>query len=230
VTEPLIELHSVSRRYNGGPPALDDVSLTVAPGEALAILGPSGSGKSTLLNLIAGLDKPTTGTVTVGGTRIDTLSEAASARYRRARIGLVFQFFNLLDDLTVFDNVVLPSQLAGAARRETHRRATALLHGLGIDRHAHAYPGRLSGGERQRVAVARALMNRPALLLADEPTGALDTASGAEVRRLLTELHADGQTIVLVTHDRTLAAECATRTILVVDGRITADITPEPVR
>jgi len=230
VTEPLIELRGVSRRYDSGPPALDDVSLTVAPGEALAILGPSGSGKSTLLNLIAGLDKPTSGTVTVGGTRIDTLSEAASARYRRAGIGLVFQFFNLLDDLTVFDNVVLPAQLAGAGRRETQRRATELLRGLGIDRHARAYPGRLSGGERQRVAVARALMNRPALLLADEPTGALDTASGADVRRLLTELHADGQTIVLVTHDRTLAAECATRTIQVVDGRITADTALEPAR
>ena len=230
MTEPLIELHGVSRRYDSGPPALDDVSLTVAPGEALAILGPSGSGKSTLLNLIAGLDKPTSGTVTVGRTRIDTLSEAASARYRRARIGLVFQFFNLLDDLTVFDNVVLPAQLAGAARRETYRRATELLRGLGIERHARAYPGRLSGGERQRVAVARALMNRPALLLADEPTGALDTASGAEVRRLLTELHADGQTIVLVTHDRTLAAECATRIIQVVDGRITADAALEPAR
>ena len=230
MTEPLIELHGVSRRYDSGPPALDDVSLTVAPGEALAILGPSGSGKSTLLNLTAGLDKPTSGTVTVGGTRIDTLSEAASARYRRARIGLVFQFFNLLDDLTVFDNVVLPAQLAGATRRETYRRATELLRGLGIDRHARAYPGRLSGGERQRVAVARALMNRPALLLADEPTGALDTASGADVRRLLSELHADGQTIVLVTHDRTLAAECATRTIQVVDGRITADTALEPLR
>ncbi|GAA0232463.1 ABC transporter ATP-binding protein [Cryptosporangium japonicum] len=222
-TEPLIALQHVTRRYDSGPPALDDVSLTVRTGEAVAILGPSGSGKSTLLNLVAGLDKPTEGTVTVGGTRVDTLSEAASARYRRARVGLVFQFFNLLDDLTVFDNVVLPAQLAGNARGETTRRATELLTALGIDRHARAYPGRLSGGERQRVAVARSLMNRPALLLADEPTGALDTASGAEVRRLLTGLHADGQTIVLVTHDRTLAAECATRTIEVVDGRIATD-------
>lgn len=223
MTDSLIELHNVTRRYDSGPPALDDVSLTVATGEAVAILGPSGSGKSTLLNLIAGLDKPTSGTVTVGGTRIDALSEAASARYRRATVGLVFQFFNLLDDLTVFDNVVLPAQLAGATRGDTTRRATDLLRLLGIDRHARAYPGRLSGGQRQRVAVARALMNRPALLLADEPTGALDTASGAEVRRLLTELHADGQTIVLVTHDRTLAAECATRTIEVVDGQIATD-------
>ncbi|GAA3393005.1 ABC transporter ATP-binding protein [Cryptosporangium minutisporangium] len=230
MTEPLIALQNVSRRYDSGPPALDDVSLSVATGEALAILGPSGSGKSTLLNLIAGLDKPTSGTVTVGGKRIDTLSEAASARYRRSTIGLVFQFFNLLDDLTVFDNIVLPAQLAGGAKRETHARATELLRGLGIDRHARAYPGRLSGGERQRVAVARALMNRPALLLADEPTGALDTASGADVRRLLTELHADGQTIVLVTHDRTLATECATRTIEVVDGRIATDSALAPLR
>jgi putative ABC transport system ATP-binding protein len=220
---PLIELDHVTRRYDAGPPALDDVSLTVGPGEAVAVLGPSGSGKSTLLNLVAGLDRPTSGTVTVGGTRIDALGEAASARYRRATVGLVFQFFNLLDDLTVFDNVVLPAQLAGAARGGTARRARELLGALGIERHADAYPGRLSGGERQRVAVARALMNRPALLLADEPTGALDTASGADVRRLLTDLHADGQTIVLVTHDRTLAAECATRTVEVVDGRIASD-------
>ena len=230
MTAPLIELHAVTRRYDSGPPALDEVSLTVAPGEAVAILGPSGSGKSTLLNLIAGLDKPTAGTVTVGGTRIDTLGEAASAKYRRTTIGLVFQFFNLLDDLTVFDNVVLPAQLAGAARGETTRRATDLLRTLGIDRHERAYPGRLSGGERQRVAVARALMNRPALLLADEPTGALDTASGADVRRLITDLHADGQTIVLVTHDRTLASECATRTIEVVDGRIASDSALAPLR
>ena len=176
MTAPLIELNDVTRRYDDGPPALDDVSLTVATGEAVAILGPSGSGKSTLLNLVAGLDRPTAGTVTVDGIRVDTLGEAASARYRRATIGLVFQFFNLLDDLTVLDNVVLPAQLAGDARGETTRRAAELLGTLGIDRLAGAYPGRLSGGERQRVAVARALMNRPALLLADEPTGALDTA------------------------------------------------------
>ncbi len=219
----MIELTGVTRRYDDGPPALDDVSLTVGPGEAVAIVGPSGSGKSTLINLVAGLDRPTAGTVTVGGSRIDTLSEAASARYRRATIGLVFQFFNLLDDLTVLDNVVLPAQLAGVGRAGAYRRAEELLQRLGIERHAVAYPGRLSGGERQRVAVARALMNRPALLLADEPTGALDTASGADVRRLLTELHDDGQTMLLVTHDRTLAADCATRIVEVVDGRIASD-------
>ena len=228
MTAPLIALDGVTRRYDDGPPALDDVSLSVATGEAVAVLGPSGSGKSTLLNLVAGLDRPTAGTVTVGGTRIDTLGEAASAKYRRATIGLIFQFFNLLDDLTVLENVALPAQLAGFGRGQTTRRATELLGVLGIERHAGAYPGRLSGGERQRVAVARALMNQPALLLADEPTGALDTASGADVRRLLTDLHADGQTMLLVTHDRTLAAECATRTIEVVDGRIAADTALDP--
>jgi putative ABC transport system ATP-binding protein len=225
-TTPLIELRAVSRRYGGqagDPPALDDASLTVRAGEAVAVLGPSGSGKSTLLNLIAGLDRPDAGTVTVDGVRVDTLGEAASARYRRAKIGMVFQFFNLLDDLTVADNIALPAQLSGTPRAEAQRRTAELLDVLGIHRHARAYPGRLSGGERQRVAVARALMNRPALLLADEPTGALDTASGESVRALLTELNADGQTIVLVTHDLALARSCTTRTVELVDGRITAD-------
>lgn len=221
----LIELDGVSKAYTEGPPALAAVSLSVRPGEAVAILGPSGSGKSTLLNLIAGLDKPTAGSVTVDGVRIDQLSEAASAKYRRASIGIVFQFFNLLDDLTVLDNVMLPAQLAGAARGKASVRANELLEFLGIDRHVAAYPGRLSGGERQRVAVARALMNRPSLLLADEPTGALDSASGADVRQLLTDLNADGQTILLVTHDVALADSCATRTIELRDGRIVRDVT-----
>ncbi|WP_117210495.1 ABC transporter ATP-binding protein [Allorhizocola rhizosphaerae] len=223
MSAPVIELSAVSRRYDEGPPALDNVSLTIATGEAVAILGPSGSGKSTLLNLVAGLDRPTGGTVTVDGVRVDKLGEAASARYRRAKIGMVFQFFNLLDDLTVADNVMLPAQLGGMPRGAAQRRAAELLSTLGIDRHARAYPGRLSGGERQRVAVARALMNRPALLLADEPTGALDTASGGEVRQLLKDLHADGQTIVLVTHDLALAQSCATRTVQLVDGQVADD-------
>jgi putative ABC transport system ATP-binding protein len=224
--EPLIEIRDACRRYDGGRPALDGVSLTVRAGEAVAVLGPSGSGKSTLLNLIAGLDRPDAGTVSVGGTRVDRLGEAASARYRRARIGMVFQFFNLLDDLTVLDNVLLPAQLAGTGRAAARARAGQLLDALGIARHAVAYPARLSGGERQRVAIARALMNRPALLLADEPTGALDTASGEDVAGLLRELRADGQTMVLVTHDTTFAGSCATRTVRLVDGRITADSAP----
>lgn len=164
------------------------------------------------------------------GVRVDGLGEAASARYRRDRIGMVFQFFNLLDDLTVADNVVLPAQLAGMPRAEAHRRAAELLETLGVDRHARAYPGRLSGGERQRVAVARALMNRPSLLLADEPTGALDSASGEDVGQLLTDLNADGQTIVVVTHDLALARSCTSRTVRLVDGRIAEDVRPEAVR
>ena len=223
-TAALIELDDVTKAYTEGPPALAKLSLRVQAGEALAVLGPSGSGKSTLLNLIAGLDRPTAGSVTVGATRIDQLSEAASAKYRRARIGMVFQFFNLLDDLSVLDNVLLPAQLAGTSRAMATARAKELLEYLGVDRHANAYPGRLSGGERQRVAVARALMNRPALLLADEPTGALDTASGADVRQLLMDLNADGQTIVLVTHDVALAEACATRTIELRDGAIVRDV------
>ncbi|RKN45634.1 ABC transporter ATP-binding protein [Streptomyces hoynatensis] len=220
----VIELDGVVRRYGGaGAPALGPLDLRVAQGEALAVTGPSGSGKSTLLNLVAGLDKPSEGTVTVDGRRIDRLGEHALARFRRERIGMVFQFFNLLDDLTVADNIQLPAQLTGTARRGTAARAGELMDLLGIGRHARAYPGRLSGGERQRVAVARALINRPALLLADEPTGALDTASGQDVRELLGELHRGGQTIVLVTHDLALAESWASRTIHLVDGRIAAD-------
>lgn len=223
MTTPVIELHQVTRRYDEGPPALEDLSLTVQSGESVAILGPSGSGKSTLLNLVAGLDRPTAGSVTVAGVRLDELNETASALYRRAHVGMIFQFFNLLDDLTVADNVMLPAQLAGVSRPAAAKRAADLLETLGIARFAKSYPGKLSGGQRQRVAVARALMNRPALLLADEPTGALDSASGEDVCRLLMDLNADGQTVVLVTHDEALAERIASRMIRLVDGRISSD-------
>ena len=223
MTSPVIEFMQVSKRYDDGPPALGPVSLTVDPGEAVAVFGPSGSGKSTLLNLIAGLDRPSEGEVTVDGVRVDGLGEASAAKYRRARIGMVFQFFNLIDDLTVLDNVLLPAQLAGTARADARDRATRLLTSLGVDTYAKHYPGRLSGGERQRVAVARALINQPSLLLADEPTGALDTASREDVKELLKELNAQGQTIVLVTHDEELATTCATREVRLLDGRIVRD-------
>ncbi|KOV27195.1 ABC transporter ATP-binding protein [Streptomyces sp. XY152] len=236
MTLPVIEVCGASRRYDDGPPALHEVSLTVRPGEAVAVLGPSGSGKSTLLNLIAGLDRPDAGTVTVDGVRVDRLGEAGSALFRRSRIGMVFQLFNLLDDLTVSDNVALPARLAGVGRAEADRRAAELLELLGVDRHARSHPGRLSGGERQRVAVARALVNRPALLLADEPTGALDTAAGEDVSALLGALRAEGQTVVVVTHDLALARSCTDRTVRIADGRITEDVpssravAPEGVR
>jgi putative ABC transport system ATP-binding protein len=217
----LVRLDAASKQYEtAGPPALDQVSLTVSAGEAVAVMGPSGSGKSTLLNLIAGLDRATSGQVEVAGTALGRLSEAGLARFRRRYIGIVFQFFHLLDDLTVRDNVLLPAQLAGAPRRTARVRAGELLEALGLARHADAYPARLSGGERQRVAVARALMNRPALLLADEPTGAVDAATGAQVADLLRELNRDGQTLVLVTHDAGLAHRCATRTVELRDGRV----------
>lgn len=227
----VIELKGVAKRYDSADaPALGPLDLSVAQGEALAVTGPSGSGKSTLLNLVAGLDKPTEGTVTVDGQRIDRLGEHALARFRRERIGMVFQFFNLLDDLTVLDNIQLPAQLNGVPRRTVRARATELMEVLGIQKHARAHPGRLSGGERQRVAVARALVNRPALLLADEPTGALDSASGQDVRDLLVELHQSGQTIVLVTHDPALAEACASRTVHLVDGHVALDSRAEAVR
>jgi len=216
---PVIEVHGVTRRYGEGPPALGDLTLTVEPGEAVAILGPSGSGKSTLLNLIAALDRPDSGTVTVAGVSLDRIGEAAAARYRRAHIGMIFQFFNLLDDLSVAENVVLPARLAGMGRAEAARRAATLLEALGIDRHASAYPGRLSGGERQRVAVARALVNRPALLLADEPTGELDEDTGAQIAALFDRVHGDGTAIVVVTHNPAVAAR-AGRHLVMKSGRV----------
>ncbi len=227
----VIELEGVAKRYDSvGAQALGPLTLSVAKGEALAVTGPSGSGKSTLMNLVAGLDKPTEGAVIVAGRRIDQLSEHALAQFRREYIGMAFQFFNLLDDLTVTDNIQLPAQLTGTSRRKAAARADELMEMLSIQKHARAYPGRLSGGERQRVAVARALVNRPALLLADEPTGALDTTSGHDVRNLLMDLHRAGQTIVLVTHDLTLAQACASRTIHLVDGHVALDTNAQAVR
>jgi putative ABC transport system ATP-binding protein len=223
-SDALVSVAGVTKRYaSTGLPALDGVSMEVAPGEAVAVMGPSGSGKSTLLNLIAGLDKPTSGTVTVGGQRVESLSETRVARFRRRHIGMVFQFFNLLDDLTVADNVLLPAQLAGLRRAGARARTGELLERLGIARYANSYPGRLSGGERQRVAIARALVNSPALLLADEPTGALDTANGQAIGQLLLDLNAGGQTLILVTHSPELAARYAQRTVHVLDGRIARD-------
>jgi putative ABC transport system ATP-binding protein len=217
----VIRLDGVTKTYQAGaPPALADLSLDVAAGEVAAVMGPSGSGKSTLLNLIAGLDRPTAGTITVAGWRIDNLSESGLARFRARHVGIIFQFFNLLDDLTVQDNVLLPAQLAGASRRTARARTGELLEQMGIERHRDDYPARLSGGQRQRVAIARALVNSPDLLLADEPTGALDTATGLAIGRLLQELNADGQTLVLVTHDPALAERYAARTVRLLDGRL----------
>jgi putative ABC transport system ATP-binding protein len=219
----LVRLRAASKQYeSAGPPALDGVNIEVAAGEAVAVMGPSGSGKSTLLNLIAGLDRPTQGQVEVSGTELSRLSETGLATFRRNHIGIIFQFFHLLDDLTARDNVLLPAQLAGTPRRTALARAGELLDILGIADRANAYPARLSGGERQRVAVARALMNRPPLLLADEPTGAVDAETGAHVAELLRDLNRGGQTLLLVTHDAALAGRCATRLIELRDGKVAA--------
>ena len=217
----VIQLDDVTKtNSSGAAPALTGVSMSVAAGEVVAVMGPSGSGKSTLLNLIAGLDKPTAGTVTVAGRRIDALGESALARFRARHVGIIFQFFNLLDDLTVEDNVQLPAQLAGMSRRQAKARAGQLLEQMGIAEHRNAYPARMSGGQRQRVAIARALVNQPAVLLADEPTGALDTATGQQIGQLLQQLNEGGQTLVLVTHDPGLADRYAARTVRIVDGRL----------
>jgi putative ABC transport system ATP-binding protein len=225
----LVQIYDVTKRYDGsGQPAVDGITLDIAPGEAVAVMGPSGSGKSTMLNLIAGLDRPTNGTITVAGQRIDRLSETGMARCRRRQIGMIFQFFNLLDDLTVADNILLPAQLAGMRRSQARARARELLAALHIERHRDAYPARLSGGERQRVAIARALVNRPAVLLADEPTGALDTATGEEIGELLLDLNRSGQTLVMVTHNPELAARYTHRAVHLLDGRI-AERTGDPL-
>ena len=222
----LIRLCEITKRYPGQA-AVTGVSLDIAAGEAVAVMGPSGSGKSTLLNLIAGLDRPTSGSVTVAGERIDTLSETGLARYRRRQVGMIFQFFNLLDDMTVLDNVLLPARLARMRTAPARARATELLRALRIENLRDSYPARLSGGERQRVAIARALVNRPALLLADEPTGALDSATGEQIGELLRDLNRSGQTMVLVTHNPGLAAQYARRTVQLTDGRVVADAVAE---
>jgi putative ABC transport system ATP-binding protein len=223
----LVQLSDVTKQYEDGEsPAVAHVSMAVGPGESVAVMGPSGSGKSTLLNLIAGLDRPTSGTIRVnaggsgGGWDVGTLSETGAARFRRRQVGMIFQFFNLLDDMTVADNVLLPAQLAGVPAASARARLDELLTALRIGNHRNAYPARLSGGERQRVAIARALVNRPPLLLADEPTGALDSATGEEIGELLLDLNSSGQTLVLVTHDPALAARYAKRLIHIVDGRL----------
>jgi putative ABC transport system ATP-binding protein len=218
----LVRLTEVTKVYQGGiTGALNGVSLSVEQGEFTAVMGPSGSGKSTLLNLIAGLDRPTSGSVVVGGTELGRLGETALARFRRDHVGFVFQFFHLLPNMTALENVLIPAQLK--ARESAEARGRLLLETLGISEVADRYPAKLSGGQQQRVAIARALINNPTLLLADEPTGALDTHAGDQVMELLGRLHRDGQTILLVTHDAKLATRHAARVISVMDGKIVDD-------
>ncbi|HXT89938.1 MAG TPA: ABC transporter ATP-binding protein [Trebonia sp.] len=225
-SQAVVQLDGVRKSYDGTP-ALNGVSLRIRRGEAVAVMGPSGCGKSTLLNMVAGLDRPTSGSVVVHGEDLGRLDEKGLALFRRRRIGMIFQFFNLIDDLSALDNVALAAQLTGTAPAQARRRALELLGELGIAHRKDAYPAVLSGGERQRVAVARALMNRPAVLLADEPTGALDTRSGEQVMDLLIDLNQIGQTLLLVTHEQNLAIRCASRVITLSDGNVVGDVSME---
>ncbi|WP_222703652.1 ABC transporter ATP-binding protein [Sinomonas sp. R1AF57] len=221
----LVQLQKVSRVYDGGSEtvALDAVNLIVQRGEFTAIMGPSGSGKSTLLNLIAGLDRPTSGTVTVAGVDVGASGQSALAKFRRVSVGFVFQFFNLLGTMTVAENVAVPAELAGRPRAVVRERVASVLEDLGIADLAHKYPDSLSGGQKQRVSLGRALVNEPALLLADEPTGALDSRSGQQVMDLVAALNEHGQTVLFVTHDHQLATAYGRRIVTLRDGRIADD-------
>jgi putative ABC transport system ATP-binding protein len=205
--------------------ALRGVDLDVGRGEFLAVTGPSGCGKSTLLNVVAGLDRVDEGTIEVAGERVDGRDEDWLARFRRHHVGIVFQFFNLLDGVSAQENLVLPGILGGMRRRAAESRARDLLDLLGLGDRGQQVPAVLSGGQRQRLAIARALVNEPTLLLADEPTGALDSEGGLEVLELFRRLHAEGQTIVLVTHSSDVAAG-AQRRVLMRDGLVVEDGRP----
>jgi putative ABC transport system ATP-binding protein len=221
---PLIELQRVSRIYQMGHldvPALDDVTLEVALGEFVAIVGPSGSGKSTMMNILGCLDRPTMGAYRLAGTPVAELDDESLARLRSRAIGFVFQSYNLLPRTSAIDNVATPLLYQGVGRAERQRRARVALERLGLGDRARHEPTELSGGQQQRVAVARALVTEPALILADEPTGNLDSHAGAEVIALLRELHDAGRTVVLITHDADVAS-MADRQIHLLDGRVAA--------
>jgi len=217
----MIQLTNVSKTYgnSGAVQALHNLSLAVEQGERVAVMGPSGSGKSTLLNLICGLDEPSSGSIRLEGVELSELSDDRRTRLRREKIGMIFQTFNLLPTLTAIENAALPLRLQGVRTREAEQRALAMLERVGLKVRAHHRPDELSGGERQRVAIARALVFRPPILLGDEPTGNLDSATGEEILRLLDDLHGEfNNTILLVTHNDNAAAFCD-RVLTLRDGQ-----------
>ena len=223
---PVIELSHVTKQFEGQrrAVALDDVSLSIPRGEMVSIIGPSGSGKSTLLNLVGGLDRPSSGEVRVDQETLAGLPDDALTRVRRDKIGFIFQFFNLLPTLSSLENVGLPLHLRGWPRKKVDDRARELLGLVQLDHRLQHLPEELSGGERQRVAIARALSVYPPILLADEPTGNLDTRTGEEILGLIQDLHRRlGSTVVIVTHDMHVAQSCA-RTIALRDGRVVEDV------
>ncbi len=228
----LIELDRVAKRYREGErerTVLEDCSVRIDAGERLALIGRSGSGKSTLLNIISGIDRPDAGQVRVAGSDLAALDETARTLFRRRHIGFVFQFFNLLPTLTVAENLLLPLELTGALDAARRQDALHLLARVGLGDRAHSFPEQLSGGEQQRVAIARALVHRPALVLADEPTGALDWETGEQVLDLLFELSREhGMTLLLVTHSSEVAAR-ADRVLTLRDGRLQPPV-PSEVR
>lgn len=221
----VIELKNVSKLFEGKRTvtALHQVDLHIAKGGMVALVGPSGSGKSTLLNLIGGLDQPTTGTITIDGTALSGNSDDALTKTRRDKIGFIFQFFNLLPTLTAIENVAIPLHLRGWPRKKAEDRARELLKNVNLENRFEHLPDELSGGERQRVAIARALAVNPPILLADEPTGNLDSATGIDILKLLHDVNQTlGATILMVTHDRGVAESCP-RTISLKDGKIISD-------
>lgn len=222
----MVELAGVSKQFEGKRKvtALSSIDVTIARGELISVVGPSGSGKSTLLNLIGGLDRPTAGEIRIDGMALRGLPDDDLTHIRRDKIGFIFQFFNLLPTLTCLENVSLPLHLRGWPRKKVEGRARELLGVVGLKERMEHLPEELSGGERQRVAIARALSVYPPILLADEPTGNLDSRSGEEILRLIRDLHERlGATVLIVTHDRSIAESCP-RTLMLRDGRIVEDI------
>ncbi|MFA0131576.1 ABC transporter ATP-binding protein [Vibrio splendidus] len=221
----LVELSNIGKHYSNGDTeirALDGVDLLIEKGEFLSILGPSGSGKSTLMNMLGCLDKPTEGEYQLDGKNVAALSANDLAGIRNQKIGFVFQSFNLLEYASALDNVALPLVYSGIKAKERRKRAAALLEQVGLGDRLDHKPNQLSGGQKQRVAIARALVNDPQIILADEPTGALDSKSGAEIEALFNQLHAEGRTLIIVTHDNSLA-ERTKRIVTIKDGKVLSD-------